>query len=315
MLARLAPVVTARGGVFTTAAAREVGIVREDIDVLLRTGEARRLRRGVYAPRSIVDAASRHAAARHALDGAAAIAAVDPPAWLSHLSGAVVLGLPLRQAPTAVELTRPVGAVSNAPKGVRLHRRDVPAGVRTTAFGVPALAPARTVIDLCGCLDLPEALAVADAALRLGLVTPGGLVEQLLDAENLPWRRLAARVVSAADPGGETWLESYSRGVLLLAELPPPLLQVEISDAAGFVGRVDMLWRELGVIGEADGRTKYADPEALWREKLREERLRELGYEIVRWTWAEIVYHPERVVARLRAAFARAASRGSLPAA
>jgi very-short-patch-repair endonuclease len=39
----------------------------------------------------------------------------------------------------------------------------------------------------------------------------------------------------------------------------------------------------------------------------RDSRLRDAGFEVVHFTWAEIFYEPERVIARILAAFDRAA--------
>lgn len=61
------------------------------------------------------------------------------------------------------------------------------------------------------------------------------------------------------------------------------------------------------MVGEADGMAKYdAGPAALRAEKRRQELLEDAGLIVVRWTWADLwAFDP--VVARLRAAFARAA--------
>ena len=84
--------------------------------------------------------------------------------------------------------------------------------------------------------------------------------------------------------------------MFLHEHLPLPEPQVDIHDARGFAGRVDFLWREQRTIGEFDGRIKYGrlvpagrSPEdALWNEKLREDRLRDAGWEVARWTWADL---------------------------
>lgn len=55
---------------------------------------------------------------------------------------------------------------------------------------------------------------------------------------------------------------------------------------------------------------KYSSPEDLRAEKAREDRLREVGYEVVRLTWADLD-HPERVRAKILAAFARSAVRSA----
>jgi very-short-patch-repair endonuclease len=100
--------------------------------------------------------------------------------------------------------------------------------------------------------------------------------------------------------------------VVAEAGLPAPRPQARISDADGVIARVDLLFEEQRTILEVDGKLKYVDPDddqVLWREKKREDRLREAGYEVVRVTWADLMYHPERVRARLLAAFARAQRR------
>lgn len=76
--------------------------------------------------------------------------------------------------------------------------------------------------------------------------------------------------------------------------LPIPKLQYEVRDARGsFIGRTDFAWPELGVLGEFDGRVKYdgslGGPETpadiIMREKEREARLRDAGFNVVRWGW------------------------------
>jgi hypothetical protein len=161
-------------------------------------------------------------------------------------------------------------------------------------------------VDLGRHLPFGEAVVTADHALHEGLVQPDDLVEVLEDCRAWPLVAGAVEVVEFADAQCESPLESLSRICFAQQELPPPETQVEIAGA-----RVDFLWRKYRTIVEADGMSKYTDPQVLRREKRREDRLREQGYEVVRVTWAEILYYPERVAARIRAAFARAMSRSA----
>jgi hypothetical protein len=113
-----------------------------------------------------------------------------------------------------------------------------------------------------------------------------------------------------------------------------------------FVARVDGLWLDFGVVAEADGLTKYgidthartlvggesADSgdiataeilktqHALIAEKRREDRLRALGLEVVRWGTADILHRPHRVLADIHAAMrrtslARVTARTTVPSA
>ncbi len=90
-------------------------------------------------------------------------------------------------------------------------------------------------------------------------------------------------------------------------ELPPPELQVVLGDGRGALGRVDFHWRQHRTIGEADGLGKYeGDPRRLYAEKRREDRLRDAGFEVFRFTWREALRTPEVLGERARRAFARA---------
>jgi hypothetical protein len=131
-----------------------------------------------------------------------------------------------------------------------------------------------------------------------------------------PRRRIASarRSVSLLDAASESYGESVSRVVVQEHGVPTPLPQVLVHDRRGaFVARVDFAWPALGVVGEFDGRVKYGRDlapdedvaEVLWREKQREDLLRELGWLVVRWTWADL-HHPQEWLARL----ARALERG-----
>ena len=119
-----------------------------------------------------------------------------------------------------------------------------------------------------------------------------------------------ARVLAFADAGSESVGESLARVMFAEQGLPAPTLGQPIIVGGQVIARVDFLWEEHRTIVEFDGRVKYGPgndrgPDALWQEKLREEQLREAGYEVVRITWAQLMNEPERTVERIRAAFAR----------
>ena len=81
--------------------------------------------------------------------------------------------------------------------------------------------------------------------------------------------------------------------------------------------RSDFVWLAYRVVGEADGRVKYTDPrdpaEALVKEKARQLRIEELGFVVVRWTGAEVLYRPDVVIARIVRASKVAASLYGVP--
>ncbi|MCX6433100.1 MAG: hypothetical protein NTX29_10030 [Actinobacteria bacterium] len=84
-------------------------------------------------------------------------------------------------------------------------------------------------------------------------------------------------------------LESASFAYFVEHRLPLPRLQVELrTDAGRFVARVDVLWERSRLVGECDGRLKYAVADDLYREKRREDEIRALGYGVIRWGMADL---------------------------
>ena len=153
-------------------------------------------------------------------------------------------------------------------------------------------------------------MAFADAALRSG-VDRAAVEAVLADCGRWPGVRRAGAAWAFADGRAESPLESRCRVWFARQGLPAPSPQVRIlNDRGREIARVDFLFRQQRTVCEGDGRVKYDDPEALWREKRREDLLRELGFEVVRATWADGEDDGRALAVRLRRAFARAAARG-----
>ncbi|SJN29220.1 hypothetical protein FM125_07525 [Micrococcus lylae] len=100
-----------------------------------------------------------------------------------------------------------------------------------------------------------------------------------------------------ASPLAESAGESVSRGRMIELGFEVPELQVAVSDADGFIARVDSLWRERGIVGEFDGIGKYdVDAHAnaeerrryLRRQQDREIRLQRVCSHVLHWTWRDV---------------------------
>jgi hypothetical protein len=95
--------------------------------------------------------------------------------------------------------------------------------------------------------------------------------------------------------------------------LPAPELQRQIIDTRGRpVGRVDFCWEDHRTVGEFDGKIKYgrllkpgeSSEDAIFAEKVREDELRDNGWQVVRWLWSDL-YRPGVIRDRLLRAFER----------
>ncbi|MGY4543824.1 hypothetical protein ACVWY0_003767 [Arthrobacter sp. UYNi723] len=179
----------------------------------------------------------------------------------------------------------------------------------------------QTAVDVMVASKLSQALVVADGLARR-LPDEGVLPDDanLLAVADIrdgiaahPFgaaRRRAEHVAGLASPRAESVGESYSRAAFEFLGFEQPVLQHQLRDDDGFIGRSDCWWPEQGVVGEFDGKAKYLDvdirgdmtaEEAVYREKLREDRIRALGYGFVRWSWAD-VDNPDRLRRKLLAA-------------
>jgi very-short-patch-repair endonuclease len=148
-----------------------------------------------------------------------------------------------------------------------------------------------------------SAVVTADSALRAGLTTQRALVAVCEACVGWPGIRKARRVVEFADPGAESVLESCARVVFHEHGLEAPELQFTVT-ARDFRYSVDFYWAKYRVIAEADGAMKYSDQRAAIRQLKRDQQLRDFGYKVVHFTWAELFQNPEEVIARIRRAFA-----------
>jgi hypothetical protein len=182
---------------------------------------------------------------------------------------------------------------------------------------LPVTTVARTVIDLARTMTFTDGVVAADAAIRQGLTSKSKLRAVLATFSGKPGMIQSGRVVQFANGLAESPLESIARVAFDRLGLPAPRLQVWIHDAAGeIIGRVDFYWEEHKTIAEVDGAMKYdLDPGRARAQLRRDKRLRDAGYEVVRFTWHDITARPGEAAASIRAAFRAAARKATDPAA
>ena len=117
-------------------------------------------------------------------------------------------------------------------------------------------------------------------------------------------------VAELADGRSESPGESRSRWLLRLLGFGPTTPQFPVRDGPDLVGLADLKLDRWDVLIEFDGTGKYTGPDALLAEKDREDRMRRLGYEVVRIRWADLA-RPHLVRQRVLAAIARAEARAT----
>jgi very-short-patch-repair endonuclease len=203
-----------------------------------------------------------------------------------------------------VILTRPKARPSGRLKsdGVFFHTAELPDGHITRSLGARVTSVPRTVVDLARVSTFMSAVVTADSALRADAASRETLIAVCNACAGWPGIRQARRAVEFSDPRAESVLESCARVIFAEHGLSPPELQFTIT-GPNFRYSVDFYWPRHRVIAEADGEVKYSDPRRAIRQLERDQRLRDLGYKVVHFTWRELFQNPATVTERIRRAF------------
>lgn len=296
----------AQHGVITAAEAAACGVAREILARMVARGSLVRVHPGCFVESERMRAAGPEQ--RHALRAMAVVRRYAGRHAASHVSALALHGLPVVDVhDEVVHVTRTTPGHGRRTRAVVIHAARTVLPARQVS-GVLSAPPALAVVQATAAAGLVTGLAAADRALHTGRVT----VEQLRKAFALSQVTHGVgevrTMLDMADARCESPGESWSRVVFRSVGLPEPELQVPIADEDGWVfAEVDFLFRGQRTIVEFDGALKYAGADgrdALVREKRREDRLRSLGYAVVRLTWADLA-EPARVNRLVRAAFAR----------
>jgi hypothetical protein len=176
--------------------------------------------------------------------------------------------------------------------------------------GVTVTSLARTLVDISCTSSFVRSVAMVDEGLRpprqgdprWALGVPAVTKEQLYtEMEKLaPYRGLvtAERRIDFASGLSGSPIESFGRVQFHALGFPAPELQVEFFDEWGSIGFADFYWREIDLVVEVDGRSKYAAgrryqtgmtvEELVLAEKQREDRMRRVVTSFARLNWSQL---------------------------
>jgi len=170
-----------------------------------------------------------------------------------------------------------------------------------TVDAIPVTTPARTLIDIAGCVDADVLEEALDDALRRRLVSVARLRWRLRDLG--PAGRRGARVLGdlldaragvARVP--ESGFETRLLRVLRAAGLPTPVVQHRIG-----AYRVDFAYPYARVAIEADG-FRWHSTRLQWdRDRTRRNALTTMGWTVIHVTWVQLRDRPADVIEAVRA--------------
>jgi len=183
-----------------------------------------------------------------------------------------------------IEVAVPRSSGVRSRPGVVVFHSDIAVANATYVRDLPATTVERTLADLCRRLPDIDTLIVLDQALRKGFA------------------RLNTRLGLLAEPA-ESPMETRLRWLLLNAGLPRPIVQAKLHDARGReIARADLYYPDARLVIEYDG-TNHRD--RLIDDNRRQNLLVDAGFQVLRFTAADLNQRPGAVAALVRAALSR----------
>lgn len=309
----LAGIAAGQAGLFLRRQALACGYSSGEFQALTKRngGPWKRVRYGVYILREEWVATPPSDRAR-LLDRAAALVC-NHDAVLSHSSAARMLDIPVVETDDQLSHVTRIGnsRTAKVEAGIKHHRARLPSGDITRVDGLACTTALRTVVDMTREFGFRTGLVAADAALRAGACREA-LLERASAMTHEPGGPAVKAMVTMADPGAQTPIETLGRIVLTDMGIADLRLQYRIDLPLGGFAEVDLYSPSLHHIFECDGRLKYVDQyddrgrprsadDVLWLEKRREDQLRGMGYGVSRMVWSDVLERNfGRVSARLR---------------
>ncbi len=286
-------------GLITLDQLRIAGVSSSTVADWCRAGRLCRQVRGVYAVPELLDRWSLLAAMCRSTPGAVA----------SHRAAARLWGLDGVEA-DVVELS--------VPRQTRLstavvHRSNDLADVDVTEVdAIPCTDLTRTLVDLGAVVDLDVVERAVESALRQRLTTVSRLQWRLSGLARRGRRGPAAlRAVLECRPlrapPTESQLETMFLQCLRAAGVEEPVRQHPVRLPDGRVVRLDDAYPEAMVFIELDGWTAHRSQQAFHYDRRRQNQVVLLGWQPLRFTWADVVGQPGRVAGEVAAMLRRRA--------
>lgn len=271
------------GGLAPAYALLQLGWTYRTLDYAARQGWVQRVRNGWYALTEIDELMSsswRVGGLSTCVNGAASYGMWTPPDKQLHVA------VPPNHARMRRPDDRHTRLSEHPDDRVVVHWREADAHDRFRATALEC------VIDLAACHAPAWVLGALDSGLARRVLTRADVREL---RRRLPNTR--GEIVDLADPRSESFPESVLRWYLVRAGIPFRI-QMWIDDM-----RVDFLIGRLVV--EVDGREHHHDPAAFERDRARDARLSIRGYRVLHFSYVQVVYRPDEVLAAISAALTR----------
>ena len=196
--------------------------------------------------------------------------------------------------------------------GLRAHRVPVAEKELAVREGILCTGLMRTLIDCLLWLPEEAGRAMVLDALRRRLVTWDEMRQALVRTGQRHGLARAWRVMREVAGGAHSEAEVRVHRILTQAGISGWKANVRVNDSRGLVGFADVLFDDVPLVLEIDGRAYHSDDDRFQRDRSRQNRLVLGGYTVLRFTWDDLVRRPDEVVRQVRATLAELRSRSAV---
>lgn len=203
-------------------------------------------------------------------------------------SAALAHGIGVLHRPRSVEVAVGRGTKIRSHPRASIVTRLLPPEDLARLGAVRATAPLRTVLDCAANLPFAEGLAIADSALRLGLVAYGDLLvaaQGWVGRNRLRQRRVLGHMDARASNPFESGLRAacIEAGVMVT-----PQLRITTRGGTYIVDHGSVAHR---LVAEADSFEWHGGRDALHRDCTRYNELVRDGWSVLRFSWEHIMFN------------------------
>jgi len=239
----------------------------------------------------------------------AAVLACGPSAVLSHRSAAVLLRL-RKDSHTWIDVTAP-NRRGRIPMGINAHRDgSLRPADRTSTRGIPCTNVSRTLLDLAAVVpvwELRKAISEAEVLRILDHAAVRQLIKRSRGRRGVARLRMVMDEIHPQTKRTRSDMEIDFLRMCERADLPQPEVNVKL-EVGGRRVMPDFLWRDAGLVVEADSRRYHDTGSAFQSDRKREQQLQLAGWRVSRCTWEQIEREPRRLAETIRGLLAQPTS-------
>jgi predicted transcriptional regulator of viral defense system len=285
----IAKICLAQHGLVTLAQLEAQGLTKQGVHERVVSGRLHPIHQAVYSltPRVMTQRGK----------FMAAVLACGPDAVLSHRSAAYLWGL-VDSWEEPIDVTAP-NRRGRSPDGVAAHRDGALQPIdKTVVHGVPCTSVARTLLDFTGVSrdwEARKAVAQAEVLQILDKSKLRALLKRSRRRRGVARLRLILETIHPMTKRTRSELERLFLEMCAKRSVPDPEVNVWLPAPDGKSYQADFLWREQGLIVEADSRRFHDTDSAFVSDRKRRQQLELAGWRISQCTWEEVEQEPRRL--------------------